>query len=146
MACQLPLFQPFARLGRSRGASRRGARFRSAWPLAERMEALLRVVNDPAPFAKRLARRLRKAQALTQRIAASWAEHRDLVGQTLYDALATPITCAQAVFRDTSEAAPRRNLSDKSGIGRAYSAASACARPRSTLTNCEMPCSGMVTP
>ena len=33
-------------------------RFNSAWPLAERFEALLRVHNNPAPFAKRLARRL----------------------------------------------------------------------------------------
>jgi hypothetical protein len=33
-------------------------RFYSAWPLAERYEALLRVFNDPAPYASRLARRL----------------------------------------------------------------------------------------
>lgn len=33
-------------------------RFRSAWPLAERYEALLRVFNDPAAYARRLARRL----------------------------------------------------------------------------------------
>lgn len=33
-------------------------RVRSAWPLAERYEALLRVFNDPAPYARRLARRL----------------------------------------------------------------------------------------
>ena len=31
-----------------------GVRFFSAWPLAERCEALLRVFNDPAPYAKRL--------------------------------------------------------------------------------------------
>jgi hypothetical protein len=33
-------------------------RFTSAWPLAERYEALIRVFNDPAPYAKRLAARL----------------------------------------------------------------------------------------
>lgn len=33
-------------------------RLRSAWPLAERYEALLRVFNEPAPYARRLARRL----------------------------------------------------------------------------------------
>lgn len=33
-------------------------RFRSAWALAERYEALIRVFNDPAPYARRLARRL----------------------------------------------------------------------------------------
>lgn len=32
---------------------------KSAWPIAERYEALLRVFNDPAPYAQRLARRLR---------------------------------------------------------------------------------------
>lgn len=33
-------------------------RFKSAWPLAERAEALLRVFNDPSAYAQRLARRL----------------------------------------------------------------------------------------
>ena len=32
--------------------------FRSAWPLAERYEALCRVFNDPAAYARRLSRRL----------------------------------------------------------------------------------------
>jgi hypothetical protein len=32
--------------------------FHSSWPLAERYEALLRVFNDPAPYARRLAQRL----------------------------------------------------------------------------------------
>lgn len=34
---------------------------RSAWPLAERYEALLRVINAPMPFAARAARRLHHA-------------------------------------------------------------------------------------
>lgn len=34
------------------------AKLRSAWPLAERYEALLRVINAPAAFARRLAARL----------------------------------------------------------------------------------------
>jgi len=33
-------------------------RFRSSWPLAYRYEALIRVFNDPAAYARRLARRL----------------------------------------------------------------------------------------
>lgn len=33
-------------------------KFRSAWPLAERYEALLRVFNNPSAYARRLARRL----------------------------------------------------------------------------------------
>lgn len=32
--------------------------FRSAWPLAERYEALIHVFNDPAPYARRLSKRL----------------------------------------------------------------------------------------
>jgi hypothetical protein len=34
------------------------ATLRSAWPLAERYEALIRVFNDPTKYAQRLARRL----------------------------------------------------------------------------------------
>ncbi|MBL8536887.1 MAG: hypothetical protein JNM59_05740 [Hyphomonadaceae bacterium] len=49
-------------VGAWRGVRRVGprpdGRFRNAWPLAERAEALLRVFNDPAPYAARLARRL----------------------------------------------------------------------------------------
>lgn len=44
--------------------------FHSAWPLAERAEALLRVFNDPEPYARRLAARLHatphRAAALTR--------------------------------------------------------------------------------
>jgi len=52
-----------ARLRRAGVAQRRAPNFapttfHAAWPLAERFEALLRVHNNPAPYAKRLARRL----------------------------------------------------------------------------------------
>ncbi|MEZ5995561.1 MAG: hypothetical protein R3C25_07375 [Hyphomonadaceae bacterium] len=44
--------------------------FFSAWPLAERAEAMLRAFNNPEPFARRLARRLHatphRAAALTR--------------------------------------------------------------------------------
>jgi hypothetical protein len=43
--------------------------FHNPWPIAERAEALLRAFNDPIPYARRLARRLRaeprRAKALT---------------------------------------------------------------------------------
>ena len=41
----------------------RGGRIQlySAWPLAERAEAMLRAFNDPEPYARRLARRLHAA-------------------------------------------------------------------------------------
>jgi hypothetical protein len=47
----------------ARGGGKRDKRFFSAWPLAERAEAMLRVFNNPAPFAQRLARRLMRAPA-----------------------------------------------------------------------------------
>jgi hypothetical protein len=47
-------------------AERPDRRFHSAWPVAERYEALVRVFNNPAPYAHRLARRL---QAHPQRAA-----------------------------------------------------------------------------
>src|SRR5262249_18992199 len=40
------------------GGRKEPRRFRSAWPLAERYEALLRAYNEPALYAQRLARRL----------------------------------------------------------------------------------------
>jgi hypothetical protein len=60
------------------GCPRKTKRFYDAWPLAERYEALIRVFNDPAPFARGLARRL---HALAHRVcelfrAPPEAEHR----------------------------------------------------------------------
>lgn len=40
-----------------------GPNLYSAWPLAERAEAMLRAFNNPEPYAKRLARRLHAAPA-----------------------------------------------------------------------------------
>jgi hypothetical protein len=40
------------------GSVEHAARFKSAWPIAERIEALLRVFNNPEPYARRLAARL----------------------------------------------------------------------------------------
>jgi hypothetical protein len=40
-----------------------GPKLYSAWPLAERAEAMLRAFNNPEPYAKRLARRLHAAPA-----------------------------------------------------------------------------------
>jgi hypothetical protein len=54
--------------GEDAGRPRTSRRFLSAWPLAERFEALIRAHNDPAPYAKRLARRLRAAPKLVARV------------------------------------------------------------------------------
>jgi hypothetical protein len=60
----------FRTMERGRPRHRRASRshraplkFYSAWPLAERFEALLRVHNNPVPYAKRLARRLNAESA-----------------------------------------------------------------------------------
>jgi len=99
-------FNPDRRLPAGKKKCRQDAgapKFCSAWPMAERFEAMLRVCNNPAPFAKRLAARLRKAPALVQRLCASaWTEFRDTIGHTLHDVLAKPIANAAAVFRDSS--------------------------------------------
>ena len=66
-----------------------------------RFEALLRVFNDPAPYARRLASRLRKSSALARRIANSaWGQCRDLIGHTLHDVLTEPIANAARVFAE----------------------------------------------
>lgn len=57
-------FRCAARAGQSaRGLRLPPRRFHSAWPLAERAEALLRAFNDPLAYARRLARRLTPARA-----------------------------------------------------------------------------------
>ena len=55
-----PRSTPTARFSR-RDQHARSPKLRSAWPLAERYEALLRVFNDPSACARRLARRLHAA-------------------------------------------------------------------------------------
>jgi hypothetical protein len=61
-------------------------------------EALLRVYNDPMPYARRLARRLRKQVALAVRITSSaWQEFRDIIGRTLFDLLGPPLACAARI-------------------------------------------------
>jgi hypothetical protein len=74
---------------------------RSGWPMAEHFEALLRVYNDPMPYARRLARRLRKRAALATRITSStWQEFRDIIGRMLFDLLGPPIAQAATVFAE----------------------------------------------
>ena len=61
---------------RSSRSHRAPLKFYSAWPLAERFEALLRVHNDPTPFAKRLARRLNAERVADILKAPAELEHR----------------------------------------------------------------------
>lgn len=94
-ALQLPQTEALAAL-------RHVSRFRSAIPLARRLEAILRVYNNPAPFARRLAARLRKIPALLGRLANdAWATCGNLIGD-LYDAILDPIAEAQRQLTNTS--------------------------------------------
>jgi hypothetical protein len=77
---------PERRRPHRRSRQRRAPRAICARPLAERCEALLRVFNDPAPFALRLARRLTRPSA--KRIHDEPPLNaRDLYGRELYDNL-----------------------------------------------------------
>ncbi|HVV32030.1 MAG TPA: hypothetical protein VHC73_02285, partial [Vitreimonas sp.] len=61
-------------------------KFRSAIPLALRFEAVLRVYNNPLPFARRLAARLRKAASLVKRVLNDgWTQLRGIIERTLHD-------------------------------------------------------------
>lgn len=57
-------------LSSSKGTRPEQRRFHDAWPLALRVEAILRAYNNPAPYARRLARRLyatpHRARAMTR--------------------------------------------------------------------------------
>lgn len=78
-------------------------KFRSAMPLALRLEAILRVYNDPTPFARRLAARLRKSATLSKAfVHEAWAYARDLIGHDLFDDLGAPIDQAGRVFASDS--------------------------------------------
>jgi hypothetical protein len=90
------------------GGDAGGPRYYSAWPIAERFEALLRVHDNPAPYAKRLARRL---YANPERIAAITREPPELqhridpepyadIGKLLKDR--EPVFAAAAMPSDTS--------------------------------------------
>lgn len=54
-------------------------KFHSAWPLAERYEALIRAFNDPAPIARRLAHRLYARPHLLSAVLAAPAEYNHRV-------------------------------------------------------------------
>jgi len=76
--------------------------FHAAWPLAERFEALLRVHNNPAPYAKRLARRL---YANAKRIATMLKEPAALqhrIDPEPHATLATLSRQRALIFSDTS--------------------------------------------
>ncbi|HVZ99913.1 MAG TPA: hypothetical protein VG841_06325 [Caulobacterales bacterium] len=92
------------------GAARRKEpkRFHDAWPLAERVEAMLRVFNEPLPYAKRLARQLhaspRRAGALLrlpperERKAGDIAHLPDLIGREDFEKLGA---AARAAFNSS---------------------------------------------
>jgi hypothetical protein len=79
------------------------ARFQSAWPLAERYEALIRVVNNPAPYARRLAQRLYRAPKTARLVLKHHPSAAALVGVIEFDTLCCAADEARNhAFPDTS--------------------------------------------
>jgi len=58
--------------------------FHSAWPLAERYEALIRVFNDPAPYARRLAAKLHATSHRARELIAYPEGAPDLIGRVAF--------------------------------------------------------------
>lgn len=73
------------------------SRFHSAWPLAERYEALLRVFNNPAPYARRLAWRLYATPHRARELTAHPENAPGCVGAVVFDRAGA--VCAQASKR-----------------------------------------------
>jgi hypothetical protein len=87
----------------SKTARPNAPRFHSAWPLAERYEALIRVVNDPAPYARRLARRLYRAPQTARLVLKHHSSAAALVGVIEFDTLCCAADEARNhAFPDTS--------------------------------------------
>jgi hypothetical protein len=74
-------------------------RFRSAWPLAERYEALLRVFNNPAPYARRLSRRLHATPHRASALLRAPPEARHRVDH--FDMLTQAAETASAAFNSS---------------------------------------------
>ena len=81
-------------------------RFHSAWPLAERYEALLRAFNDPLPLARRLARRLNAAPARLDDVLAAPAEYAHRVDQAETLTQAAAARLAHAGFKLAAAPSP----------------------------------------
>jgi hypothetical protein len=79
-------------------------KFRSAIPLALRFEAVLRVYNNPLPFARRLAARLRKRAALAKRVLNDgWTQLRGIIERTLHDEIGPRVdTSVRKLCADSS--------------------------------------------
>ncbi|MEZ6023741.1 MAG: hypothetical protein R3C16_10105 [Hyphomonadaceae bacterium] len=76
-------------------------RFPSAWPIAERFEALLRVYNDPAPRAARLARRLHAAPRRAQELWRAPPGADALCGAEVFAEIAAAAAPAAARFNSS---------------------------------------------
>lgn len=77
-------------------------RFHSAWPLAERLEAMLRAYNNPAPYARRLARRLYARPVAAQAMRAEPAHFAHRIDEIAYADLRSHAARAARAFADSS--------------------------------------------
>jgi hypothetical protein len=74
----------------------------SAWPLAERYEAILRAYNDPAPYAQRLARRLHAAPRRASALFICRQHVPDLIDRDAFIILTDAADAALAAAFDSS--------------------------------------------
>lgn len=81
----------------------------NAWPLAERYEAILRACAAPAPYARRLARRLHAASDRADDILSASAPSARLISADAHAALGAAAQAARdAIFARTCIRAPPR--------------------------------------
>jgi hypothetical protein len=73
-------------------------RFPSAWPLAERAEAMLRAFNNPAPYAARLARKLYAAPHRARALAAYPLNAPNRIGREEFEQTEAPTIDAARHF------------------------------------------------
>ena len=76
-------------------------RFHSAWPLALRLQALLRVYNDPLPYARRLARRLHAAAHRARDLFRAPPDAHHKIGDVELAALDDACETAMAAFNSS---------------------------------------------
>lgn len=83
--------------GRTRRKCSQPVRVLNAWPLAERAEAILRVFNNPEPYARRVARRLHSAPHRAKALLRHPPNAPDIIGRESF--ADTGAACMDAIQR-----------------------------------------------
>lgn len=97
-----PRARPSRRRRRNSDETPEPKRFFNAWPLAERLEALLRAFNDPAPIARRLARGLNRQPHRAREMLEMPAGGKKLVGAQWCAELGLAAEASRGAFYNSS--------------------------------------------